>query len=166
MKKLAAMVALLSIGACASQLTLVEQSSGLSYSGQMQGSLSDEGDVSVEIDGVQYDGRWAIENTASGINFGKVKQSEDGRVTTTRNTQITFGRPSAAPDTVVEFARLKERSASFLALESYSGNGRMVMKSAAGDELLCSFQPNELGGVSSGFCTREDGTSFDLFKSD
>ncbi len=163
MKSLAVTVAVLCMSACASQLTFIEQTTGLSYSGQMQGSFSEEGRISANIEDVVYEGTWAIENSASAIKFGKVKQSDNRRVTQTPSTEITFGNPVSYPDTVVEFARIKDRSASFLAMESYAGSGRIVLKSAAGDELLCSFEPGQFETLLRGFCARDDGVFFDLF---
>ena len=166
MKRLVAAIVSVIVCACESQLTFVEYADGKAYSGRMQSSFLDEGRVSAFIDGVSYDGTWAIENSGSSINFGSVEHSNDHRVTTTKTTNIAFGNTSGYPDAAIGFARIKESSVAFLALESHTGIGRMAMSSSAGDQLLCSFDPAEPGIRLSGICSRDDGSSFDVFATD
>lgn len=163
MKRFAACFVSLLVCACASQLTFVEQETGQAYSGVMQGSVSEDGSVSAVIDGVPYEGTWAIENSGSAIDFGDVEYDEKRRLTTTTSTRIGFGNTNSRPDTAIGFARIKENSAAFLTLESHAGSGRIVMTSASDDQLLCRFDPTARDAGLSGICTRNDGTSYDLF---
>lgn len=163
MKQIAPGIALMLASACATPLTFVDQGNGVAYSGVMQDSITEDGRITATIEGVDYTGTWAIENSGNTLVVGEVKQSEDRRLTRTSQVKISTGNTSAAPDTAMAFARIKENSAEFAGVESHAGTGRIVLTSETGGQILCTYDPAGITTPLRGLCTRDDGVVFELF---
>lgn len=162
MKRIAACAAAILASACATPLTFIDQGSGAAYSGELQDSITEEGHIIATIEGVAYEGTWAIENSGNALVIGEVEQSKDRRFTRTSQIKIGTGSASSTPDTAMAFARIKENSAEFAGMESYAGNGRIVLTNAEGGQILCKYDPAGITTPLRGLCTRDDGAVFEV----
>lgn len=166
MKTSIALGAVVLLSACASSLTFVEQGALSRHSGAMDFSVTDEGRMSALIDGKAYEGAWTIENTGSAITYGEVEYDADKRLTKTSKIEVRLNDAYGRPDTASGFARIRESSAVFASVGSFAGDGRAVLTSEDGSQILCSFDPAVRDGRKSGLCTRDDGVSYDLIVRD
>ena len=125
----------LSLGGCGHSLYIVGRTTGAKGTARIVTAGNHSGDISIDLVGKVYSGRWVYAPGGGSIGFGTAVASSGVHIATASSTMI--GLPTG-------------------------GDGSILASAVDGSTIRCAFQYSEWGSTGLGVCQDSDGEDYDL----
>jgi len=134
-KLAASLLLVVTLSACGHNMYFVGRTSGVKGTTRVVTAGNHSGDISIDLGGKVYTGRWVYAPGGGSIGFGTATAFSGGQTATANSTVI--GLPTG-------------------------GNGTVLASAPDGSELRCAFNYSEWGSTGVGVCEDSKGETYDL----